>query len=65
MCLPLLSVCIGPLWLTLNIRLTLFVRLGAKTLSVWVSVSLLEKPQIDAKYLLDVIVLGIWLLLQL
>lgn len=65
MCLPLLSVCSGPLWLALNIRLTLNGGLGAKTLPVWISVRLLEQPQIDAEYLLDIIVLGIRLLLEL
>ena len=65
MCLPLFWVGSGLLGLTLYVSLTHTARFGAKTLSVRVSVSLLEESQVNTEDLLDVVVLSIWLLLKL
>ena len=65
MCLPLFWVGNGFLGLALYVCLTHSARFGAKTLSVWVSVSLLEESQVNTEDLLDVIVLRIRLLLKL
>ena len=65
MCLPLFWVGSGLLRLALYVRLIHSARFRAKTLPVWVPVSLLEESQVNTEDLLDVIVLIIWLLLTL
>ena len=65
MCLPLFWVGNGFLGLALYVCLTHSARFGAKTLSVRVSVGLLEESQVNTEDLLDVVVLSIRLLLKL
>ena len=53
------------LWLIFRICLAYSVWLSPQALPIWVSVGLLQKSQVYTENLLNVVVLGIWLFLEL